>query len=245
MNIVSIHQLSYLSWFGLLDKIIKSDVFIILDDVQFNKRAFQHRTLYSNYAIKPSYLTIPVNTKNHQFNNLLIKDVTIKDLNIIRKHFQSISRRYSKYEGFKKYKEEFEYIYNQEYRYIHDLNITLFNFMLKVFNINTKIIYSSTLNVSSYKFDRIIELVKKSNCSTYLSGVGAKEYMQDDLFKEHNIILNYQKFEHIYFEQYTKQNFQQGCFALELPFLHENYMEQLFNHYKSIKQLKLLKSINF
>jgi len=33
--IVSIHQPNYLPWMGLMHKILESDIFIVLDDVQF------------------------------------------------------------------------------------------------------------------------------------------------------------------------------------------------------------------
>ena len=43
--IVSIHQPNYLPWIGFFDKIKRSDVFVLLDDVQFprGKKHFGHR----------------------------------------------------------------------------------------------------------------------------------------------------------------------------------------------------------
>ncbi|PLY08700.1 MAG: hypothetical protein C0626_12695 [Arcobacter sp.] len=245
MEIASIHQPPYLSWFGLLDKIIKSDIFIIMDDVQFNRRAFQHRTLYSNPSGKPSYLTLSVDAKNHQLDNLLINEVKVNNIEIIKKHYEIILNRYGKFKSFQKYKEEVEYIFNQKYTHLLEINLKILNFMLKVFSINTQIIYASEFNTQLIKSDRILDLVKASGCTTYLSGVGAKNYMNEEDFKNNNIQLNYQDFYHIQFDQKTKKDFQDGCFALELPFIHEDYMEQLYTHYENINQLNQLKSIKF
>ena len=58
-RVVAIHQPAYLPWFGLVDKIARADVFVLLDTVQFNRRAYQHRTLYST-ADGPRYLSLDV-----------------------------------------------------------------------------------------------------------------------------------------------------------------------------------------
>jgi len=41
--IVGIHQPNYLPYLGFIDKLSKSDVFIIYDDAQFTKGDFQHK----------------------------------------------------------------------------------------------------------------------------------------------------------------------------------------------------------
>ena len=61
--IVSIHQPSYFPWLGLLDKIEKSDTFVLLDNVQFNDNAFQSRNIFLNHNGEVQYLTIPVQKK--------------------------------------------------------------------------------------------------------------------------------------------------------------------------------------
>ena len=67
---VSIHQPSYFPWLGLLDKIEKSNTFVILDTVQFNDNAFQSRNIFLNHNGAVQYLTIPVQKKNYQKNKI-------------------------------------------------------------------------------------------------------------------------------------------------------------------------------
>ena len=60
--IVSIHQPSYWPWLGLLDKVAKSDVFILLDNIAANKDSYQYRNIFFCNG-KPKIITIPVNYK--------------------------------------------------------------------------------------------------------------------------------------------------------------------------------------
>ena len=61
--IVAIMQPTYLPWVGYFNLINKSEYFVFLDDVQFDKRSWQQR----NKIIINShqrYLTVPVLSKN-------------------------------------------------------------------------------------------------------------------------------------------------------------------------------------
>ena len=66
---VSIHQSQFLSWTPLYFKILSSDFFVTLDDVQFQKNGVQNRNLIKTPQ-GTSWITIPVkhdlNTKINQ-----------------------------------------------------------------------------------------------------------------------------------------------------------------------------------
>ena len=73
--IVSIHQPNYLPWIGFFDKINRSDVFVIFDDVQFprGKKHFGHRNkIKTNVGDK--WLTVPIKNKSDlvPFNKTII-----------------------------------------------------------------------------------------------------------------------------------------------------------------------------
>src|ERR1017187_8537694 len=63
--ILSIHQPSYFPWLGMLDKIRKSNVFIIMDEVQLSDSAYQHRNLLLTADGKTKFLTIPFVKKDY------------------------------------------------------------------------------------------------------------------------------------------------------------------------------------
>ena len=57
--IVGIHQPQYIPWIPYFSKIVQSDIFVLLDDVQFQKNGLQNR----NYILSANgelRLTLPV-----------------------------------------------------------------------------------------------------------------------------------------------------------------------------------------
>ena len=56
---VSIHQPNFIPWIGYFYKILKSDVFVILDNVQFTKNGLTNRNQIKTPE-GPGWLTLPV-----------------------------------------------------------------------------------------------------------------------------------------------------------------------------------------
>jgi len=74
MTVISIHQPGYLPWLGFFKKILSSDVFVFLDDVQYKKHEFQNRNKIrtSNGSIM---LTVPIMGKfGTTLNQIKIKN---------------------------------------------------------------------------------------------------------------------------------------------------------------------------
>lgn len=63
--------------------------------------------------------------------------------------------------------------------------------MAQWLNIKTKIVYSSEMAVTEKKNELIIELCKKLNAVTYLSGYGGRKYMDENKFFANNIKVKY------------------------------------------------------
>lgn len=143
--ILSAHQLHYLPWLRYFHKIAKSDVFVVMDNIQFNKNGWQNRN-----KIKCStgwmYLTIPIYNKFQQ--NL--DEVKIDNTQNWRdKHLKALLNNYGKAKYFKEYKSFFEKIYSTHWDSLNDLNYEMFYFYLKTLRIKTKIVKASDLNTGA------------------------------------------------------------------------------------------------
>lgn len=214
--IVSIHQPGYFSWLGLIDKIAKSDVFVILDNVQFNKRVYQNRTLIKT-PNGGQLLTIPVLAKGHQVDSIKINELKIDSTQFFhKKHYNAFLYNYksSKYWGLHENFLNNIYIESPTNDFLEIALKTLF-YTLEQLEIKAKVISASELNPTGQKSELILDICKKVGATRYLSGTGAKDYMDDLLFKRENIDVSYQEFVHPVYPQ-LHGDFLEGMGAIDL-----------------------------
>ena len=189
MNI-SIHQPQYLPWLPLLLKIEQSDLFIFLDNVDFQKNGLQNRN-----QIKSSqgliWLTVPIYQKLGQ----KIIDVKIVSDKIWRKkHWQTIQVCYRKAPYFKFYKEALEAIYVNEWSSLCNLNIEIMKMLMKLMDIKTPTIRSSQMKATGQASDLIHNLCLEVGATQYISGIGGKEYLNPSTFYNSGIDLVYKSY---------------------------------------------------
>ncbi|MFH2137128.1 MAG: WbqC family protein [Candidatus Omnitrophota bacterium] len=197
--IVSVHQPQYLPWLGYFDKISKSDCFVFLDTVQYKIREFQNR---NKIRIKDGciWLSVPVMSKGHYKQN--IDEVCIdNDADWAIEHKKSLMVWYGKSAYFKKYFPFFEDVYSKKWDKLIDLNIYIIKYILEQLKINTPLYLESELGSTKKSTERIIEICQKLEADIYLSGSGGKDYMDEGLFSQTGISLQYQQFNHPCYQQ--------------------------------------------
>ncbi len=192
---IAIHQPNFLPWLGYFYKIANADLFVLLDDVQYTKNSFINR----NKIKTPNgsmWLTIPVITSD-KFGQK-INEVEIKEpIKTANKILNTLKANYSRAEHFKVFFPEFESIINRYYNSLSILNTELILWVCRVLEINTKIISSSKLNVSSNEGTfRLVEICKSIGADTYLSGFGGNKYQDENIFLQNNISLKISEFKH-------------------------------------------------
>jgi len=203
--IVSIHQPAYLPWLGYLDRIKKSDVFVVLDNVQFEKNSFINRNKILTPQ-GPQWLTVPVRLKGHTQST--IKDMLIDNSTDWKsKHLDSIICNYKRCSrfGFK------QLLLDQLYYHSPVINIAdLCHYQLLhwvfIMGIDTKICRASDLPVGGKGSELVLSVCKHLGASTYLSGPFGKDYLKEEDFKKAGIEIVYHEFEHpTYKQQRTKE----------------------------------------
>ena len=189
MNI-SIHQPQYLPWLPLLLKIEQSDLFIFLDNVDFQKNGLQNRNQIKN-SQGLIWLTVPIYQKLGQ----KIIDVKIVSDKIWRKkHWQTIQACYRKAPYFKFYKEALEAIYVYEWSSLCNLNIETMKMLMKFMDIKTPTIRSSQMKATGQASDLIHNLCLEVGATQYISGIGGKEYLNPSTFYNSGIDLVYKSY---------------------------------------------------
>ncbi len=229
--IVSIHQPQYMPYIGFFHKLMLSDIHVFLDDAQYNKNAFINRNRIKT-ANGNLWLTVPV----HASIKNTIKEVVIDNKsNWKNNHLKSIINNYSKTSFFQEYRDFFEKVYSKEWNNLSELNIYLIQEIAKKLNLNTKFVRVSDMGISSDSTQRLIDICKKLNADTYISGPGGNKYMDVNLFKENSIKLVYQEFNHpVYNQRFGK--FTELMSIIDLLFNHGSDSTDIIKNSGGIKE---------
>jgi len=212
---VAIHQPQYLPWLGYFDKMDSADVFVILDDVQYKKNEWQNRNKIRT-AEGWQWLTVPV---LYKFGQKMDKVRIDNHRDWRARQAKSLEYNYSRAAYFSKYASFFQDLFEKDWDLIVDLNIYIINHLKETLGINTEVVNSSTLGVSSASTERLVEICAKLKADIYLSGAGGKEYLEQGLFKDKGIELEFQEYVHPEYDQVYK-GFYPYMSVVDLLFCH-------------------------
>lgn len=187
--IVAVHQPNYIPWGGYFYKIYKSDIFVILDDVQYVKRGYINRNKIKTHNGN-IWLTVPVRfagTSRCGINEVFINN----ESNWKENHLQNIEINYKKCRFFNEYFPEFKSIILKDWVKLADLNIALIKSICQMLGIRTEIMLSSQMKVEGSSTERIVNICKELGADAYLSGKGGAKYQDENLYRQNGIELVY------------------------------------------------------
>ncbi len=193
----TILQPTYLPWMGYFELIDSSDVFVVFDHVQFERKSWQQRNKIktSNGVV---YLSVPVQ-KTPQKTPICDIKISYERDDILKKHFKTIELAYKKAPYFEKYKPYFEKIYSKKHILLRDLNVEIIKLVCALLSINKKIVFSSELNLKDQgmqKAEKVINLCKNLGIDHLYDAKGAEEFLDKALFQKEGILIDFQEFLH-------------------------------------------------
>jgi WbqC-like protein family len=193
---IGIHQSQFLSWTPFYYKVLKSDSFVVMDNVQFQKNGVQNRNMIKT-PLGESWITIPV---KHSLDTP-INEVFVSNKDIYNKLLKTFDANYKKSVFFDRVFTSLQEIFDKSFDRLHDLNNALFLKMLETLQAPALISYTSELNTTLKKDDLVIEIIKSIGDNEYLSGSGALGYMDLKKFKNAGIKIYTYKFDCAPYEQ--------------------------------------------
>ena len=176
--IIAAHQPNFLPNLAFFNKMKTADLFVIITNLQFEKQEGwqqRHKIKGPNGDI---WLTVPVLGSQNQ----KIKDVKINNqVNWRKKHQKTIRMVYAKSKG-EDLIDEINSIYGSEPERLVEVNYKAILKLKDILGIETKVVLDD--KVSGNKHELIINICKKYKADTYLSGVGALDYMTKERLAE-------------------------------------------------------------
>lgn len=216
---IAILQPGYIPWLGFFEQMSACDIFVLLDDVQFTKNDWRNRNrIKTREGIV--WLTVPV---LHKFGQK-IRDVRIDNRSSWqRKHLQSLRIWYGRSRYFRDMSADLERMYGKPWHYLVDLDLEFCLLLKEWFGIRSRVLRSSDLQIGSDdKNLRLIEICKKTGCDCFYEGKAGADYIDIELFRFHNISVEFQDYHHPFYEQLwmKEQGFVSHLSALDLLFNH-------------------------
>ena len=224
-------QPAYIPWLGYFDRISRSDIHIVLDDVTMDKSS-KNKFTNRNKIRTPdgwSWLTIPLQSTARS-DEKVISDLEISyGMNWAEKHWKTIQSNYSRSAHYSRYSDYFENFYQQDWTYLAKMLDESTRYLLQELGIQTYQLRSSELSPQSRKAELILELCTKVGATVYLSGPFGRDYLDEGAFEKAGIELKYHDYIHPIYDQ---------CFDSFEPFM--SIVDLLFNHGE--KSLEILTS---
>ena len=193
-------QPSFLPWRGFFDLIYRSDVFVFLDDVQYDKRSWRNRN-----RIKTSrglqWITTPVDTKG-KFTQKIDQTRITNSFPWKKQMLNAIHHSYRRSPYFDLYYPEITRGLEKDWQYLADLDIGLTWTIMGLLGLERPLLRSGELGIETEdKNLRLIQICQKTGITHYLSGPSAKDYMNKSLFKDHDIGVEYMAYDYPPYEQ--------------------------------------------
>ena len=215
--VISAHQPNFIPWLGFFDKMKKSNIFVIRDDVLFSSSSdsFQHRNkirINGNKNLENpqwKWLTLPIEKKGDLIKNILIRRNTVKrkDEAWNVELLSSIEKNYRNSKFFNEYFPVFERIFDNSDETLLSLNMKIINFLKNVFGIDTKIVFASSLGLkygegeNKNASEDLAKICEALGGKIYLSGSGGKDYLNLEPFRKRGIKLIFQEYVHPVYKQ--------------------------------------------
>jgi len=213
---VAILQSNYIPWKGYFDLINMVDEFILYDDMQYTRRDWRNRNkIYTARGLQ--WLTIPVNVKGKYFQK--INETKISDKNWAKKHWETIKHNYAKAPYFQEYKDIIECLYlDTKEEYLSKVNYRFIMTINAILGIKTKIRWSSEFNLVEGRTERLFGICQDCDADIYLSGPAAKNYLDEELFNENGIQVEWMDYSGYPKYRQLHEPFEHGVTILDLIF---------------------------
>jgi len=192
---VVIHQPDFLPWLGYFHRLLKADLFIALDHVQFvtgTSRSWTHRDMIKTpQGAKWLSLRVQKAPFGTPIRDILLApgtDWRQDSLNLVREN-------YRKCPFFDEVFPKLEQLYARPDQTMAEMNLASLDLLEDLLDVKTPRLISSQMSPQGTSTVMLVDLLKKAGATRYISGLGARAYLNENLLREAGIELVWQGFE--------------------------------------------------
>jgi hypothetical protein len=195
---VGVIQSSFIPWRGYFDFIASVDLFVFHDDLQYTKGDWRNRNRIKTPQ-GTEWISVPVQYRH--VAQLICETGIDYSMPWAEKHLRKWKTSYRKAAFLDDALDLLSGLAPAAQRTISQLNIELTRRICEYLGIATPTVLSSDLGLSGHKTERLIDLLRKTGATTYLSGPSADAYLDKEAFHRAGIGLEYKRYDYAPYPQ--------------------------------------------
>jgi hypothetical protein len=173
-------------WVGHLEQVRLADAFVHYDDVQYVPRSLANRVRIKTRN-GPLWLTVPVVSAGRQ----AIADVALHGgVDWRRQHLRTLEHAFAKTPFRDDALALVHSVYDRQHGSLAELTIASVQALADYFALRTDFLRSSQLGVAGRATDRLVALCDHLHATDYVTGHGARNYLQADAFDHAGIAVH-------------------------------------------------------
>jgi hypothetical protein len=200
---VVIHQPDFFPYLGFFHRFLQADLYVVLDHVQFvhhSSRSWTHRDkIKTRQGEKWLTASVAKAPRETSINRICLSTGTSwkqDNLDLLRENYRLAP-------FFGEIMPRVEEVYGRNFEALVDFNLSSIALLSDLLDTPIQWIKSSTLAPEGRKSELLLDLLRKVGATKYLSGVGARDYLDETLFRASGIPVIWQSFRHpIYPQQF-------------------------------------------
>jgi hypothetical protein len=190
----------YFPWVGLLEQIKLADIFVHYDDVQFTRGFYNRVQIRAESSTR--WLTVP--TKKHPRETNIDHVLVDESYDWREQHRNALKEHYRHSPYFKDMIGVFDDAHSMPAANLSDVSRESIMALVKYFDLNKhcRFMSSALLDVHDRSSERLLAICRKLEATTYITGHGARNYLDHELFESSGIEVRYMDYRKVPYPQF-------------------------------------------
>jgi hypothetical protein len=180
MRLVAMMQPTFLPWAGYFALMDAADCFVLLDDFQFQRKSFHQRNRLFVGGQQVGWVTVPVEHMHGSEFPLLCELRPVLTPRFRGKLRGLLEHNYGFGEHFNEVVAVIDTVIERDWNSLAGLNIALIEALAGLLGISTMLVRSSPFQTAGARSERIADLLREVDATTFLAAAGAEEFLRED-----------------------------------------------------------------
>lgn len=191
---IVISQPMYFPWVGMFEQMRLADVYVDYSDVAFSKGSFTNRVQVKTQA-GSAWLTLPL--KNLKTGSLIADIQVDESKNWRQKHRQTLAQSYARMPFVKDMLAIVDEVFDSTRDSLAEITNASMRVVHRYFDLERPIDFlrSSDLFIVGAGTKRVLDIVRHLGGTRYVTGHGAKNYLEHEVFENAGISVEYMEYE--------------------------------------------------